>query len=821
MGRRIGGVEIAEMRLGGASVDKVRVGGVDVLASAPPLDVAPTANGDAFDRSNRILEDATWTVRSGPQIEIYGYTLRSNNDGGTAYLAFDNPLSGADMRAGCDVSLAGSGYREGGPMARLDGSGTSGFSAIWDSNGRYRIYDGTTAIATLTAVGTSGTRRIEIETEGSFVRLYADGILKLEAESTAHAVGTYWGLRLYNQVARSIIVDNASGALFGAAPAAPVYSDDFAYAGPALSADWETRGSNTMTVATGAAVWDNAGGTSYMAYTTPVGADVDVTADVSLGGTGFREGGPVGRMGVSGNGGYSAMWDTSGRYSIRNGGTILAEVTGVGTTGTRAIRLTCVGSTIRLFADGVQQLEVTNATHTGDRFGMRIYNSVAGGTTRIEAISATQFAEVADVRAIAITDEGDIRTRTALRARGARNYLFNGDPANNAIIDNVGMVMAFPSTGNIANVRTNAPNAKLYGVYLGVLNIYDSERHTSSTNELAHPELVRMDDPADTYPNGTPLYIPFFDTDQVPNPSEGRVMTQYAAKVAEPGWVSVVSDRFTSASWANAIWFDDLILNWKIALAYDSPEGNVLYFQDPTLLQDFLDFMVAFRAANPGVWIMANLQPTRVYSYLFEGESNYSPLVEQIVAQLDGVWIEYGLWYDPVLDKGNNYNLSVVRNNFEFVQKLMALGVHPVSCHVAYGTNDATLPHPVIPIQQNVATGLIVDDGSIIYGDAAFCDDVVYSVGLGAALPLSQQVNANLQPTNTQTGALAVQGSTQCTWLRKFQGGIVLVHYGSTGTTFSFDLPEPMVDYRNQGATPFTSITFDTFGDFALLVPAP
>ena len=581
---------------------------------------------------------------------------------------------------------------------------------------------------------------------------------------------------------------------------------------------WDHRSGGTVNRSGGYLYHNQNGGNLYEVYKTPVSSpDMVVDLDIDLNppdASSAREAGPIIRMGATGTGGIRAVWDTTngGRFRMFVDGVNVtnATLTNVGTNTPKRLTLEGFGSRIRLYADGIIRAEITTSTGIDNTLGgFYAYNAVANSVA-INRYAQRAYVPVVDVRTIPITPAGDIAERLSLRARSGRNYIFDGTPASNAIVDHVNLVMAFDSTpgpGGQPSDVLKTTTAKVTAKYVNGLAIYDSARHGGSPSSANYPHLIRTDT------DGVRLYIPFFD---------GGVFTQYAGKIAEPEYATILAaDANSDPDHFNGVWMDDLLLNWKVALAYDSPEGAVDFYEDPTLLGDFLTFFTRFKQQNPNIWICANLQPTRVYSYLMPGQSNYDARVAQIVEQLDGVWIEYGLWYDPVVDRGNNYNLTVVHQNFAFVRELQRLRVHALNCHVFAASSDGTTPHPVRPREMNVATSMICDDGTNIVGDAEETGLAVYDIMWGAAKPLSEQVNANLQPTNTVTGTLAVSGSTQCTWRRDFAGGIVFAHYGPSGTTYTFDLPQSMVDYRNPGGTPFTSISFNTFGDHAFLIPAP
>jgi hypothetical protein len=164
-----------------------------------------------------------------------------------------------------------------------------------------------------------------------------------------------------------------------------VAADNFNRPDGAVGSDW-TPDQGTLAIASNALTHTSAGTDSLTRYTAASFADdqeaqIDITLGASLcdGGVYVRSGGATT--------GYIFVWlfTGGGTYALyKNGNTftsIGSNVTGVGTTGTRRLRIEAIGTTINCYVNDVLQITVTDSSHTSGSPGLTGW--VSGGTTPI------------------------------------------------------------------------------------------------------------------------------------------------------------------------------------------------------------------------------------------------------------------------------------------------------------------------------------------------------------------------------------------------------------------------------------------------------
>lgn len=154
-----------------------------------------------------------------------GAVEHTNNDEAFAYydeVVDDVQVSEVDVTLGSDFCMAGPMVR--GSTSLGSGSQSISYRGVWTtgSGGTYGILynDGTGGgqedLVLATGVGTSGTRRLRLEAEGTALRLYVDGVLEV---STTHSALTSGRVGLYAfQFGTTPVLDNWAGGALVAPP---------------------------------------------------------------------------------------------------------------------------------------------------------------------------------------------------------------------------------------------------------------------------------------------------------------------------------------------------------------------------------------------------------------------------------------------------------------------------------------------------------------------------------------------------------------------------------------------------------------------------
>jgi hypothetical protein len=153
----------------------------------------PTVSDD-FNRANGAL-GANWTAAfEGPPTIVSNATVGPTNNADEAAFwsaaSFDaDHYSEADTTLGGDTSWVG-------VVARL--TATQGYVAVWATNsgGQYRLYRVTSSggswvqLGIVNSVGTTGTRRLRVEAEGTTITMFVDSTQQIQVTDSAITSGS-------------------------------------------------------------------------------------------------------------------------------------------------------------------------------------------------------------------------------------------------------------------------------------------------------------------------------------------------------------------------------------------------------------------------------------------------------------------------------------------------------------------------------------------------------------------------------------------------------------------------------------------------------
>jgi hypothetical protein len=216
----------------------------------------------------------------------------------------------------------------------------------------------------VTGVGGTGTHTLRLTAVGSLITLYVDGV------STASITDTSWasgqpGIEIMDLGSGVGSIDNfVAGTI--------VASDDFNRANGPVGSDWTVTPGGTLTVVSNTVQCNASSTDCFMTWVDPLDDDQWAEVDATYS-TAISEVTVAVRQDGSGNG-YAASWGTgsSGQYTIfnTNGWVGLANVSGVGITGTRRIRLEVVGTAIRMYVNGILVLSATDSTYSSGKPGI-------------------------------------------------------------------------------------------------------------------------------------------------------------------------------------------------------------------------------------------------------------------------------------------------------------------------------------------------------------------------------------------------------------------------------------------------------------------
>jgi hypothetical protein len=329
---------------------------------------------DDFNRANGAV-GGDWSTLSGsaaPLIVSNHLEATANDQPYAAEWSAD--ALGNDQWAEIDATL-GSAYSEVVVSVRSDGE--DGYEFYWytDAGGSYaleRRQSGSDAVLVdLPGVGTTGTRRLRIEAAGPTINCLVDGVVVISVFDSTFTAGAP-EISLYRNGGTTPTIDN-----FAAGD--NIVSDNFNRANGGLGSNWETVG---------------AGPALEIASNFVIAPSTNAEARVSLWNGSFEDDqwaeafidfqAATGSLGLevrddgTGTTSYFFQWaaDDGGTINIykniAGSFTVLDEVTGVGT-GEAYIRLEAIGTSIKVYADGVEVMSATDSDITSGRPGIWIY----------------------------------------------------------------------------------------------------------------------------------------------------------------------------------------------------------------------------------------------------------------------------------------------------------------------------------------------------------------------------------------------------------------------------------------------------------------
>lgn len=275
-------------------------------------------------------------------------------------------------------------------QVRSDATTDNQYELTWGEGGggdyslRKWVSGTPTVLGTTTGVGFTGTRHLRIEAVGTSIKAFVNGVQLFSVTDASIVSGTpsIWITE------QGCYVDNFEAFDFSS------LTDNFNRANGGLGANWTTSPGLTAPTIAGNLVTGPTDNTVYGAYRSAGSFSDDQYAELyaTLGGTN-SECGPSVRQSAAANTSYFAVWSTAtgGTYAlvrvVAGTYTTLSSVTGVGTTGTRKLRIEARGSTLVMHVNDVAVLAANDATITTGRPAFYQFRDV-GATTNIDNFDA-------------------------------------------------------------------------------------------------------------------------------------------------------------------------------------------------------------------------------------------------------------------------------------------------------------------------------------------------------------------------------------------------------------------------------------------------
>lgn len=326
---------------------------------------------------------------------VYGFdTLHS-----VSISAYWRVATGSEPSDYTFTGLAATDYH-GGAMLRISGADTS--APIVFGASRTRTGQGVNTVS-LGALTTSIDDCLGIAAIGTWATVSSGAT----ATGWTGGPGFDYGRVLYRDVATAGTVaavntnisenDSWATATFAVKPAPnEIATDAFTRSNGGVGANYSTPTGTTEVQVVSNTAQGPTDATTYVSSWSADTFDNDqwAEADVTLGGT-SSEGAVYVRLATGGAfTGYGFIWDTaaSGTYRIvevtaGSEANIGSTSTGVGTTGTKTLRLEVVGTALTAYVDGVEVLTTTDATITAGEPGIGMYRS-SGATATLDDFSA-------------------------------------------------------------------------------------------------------------------------------------------------------------------------------------------------------------------------------------------------------------------------------------------------------------------------------------------------------------------------------------------------------------------------------------------------
>jgi hypothetical protein len=352
-------------------------------ATAITTQTASLPDQDAFTGANGADLNRVWTERAGAFTIQNNQATDAGSQAGSASLATLNAAPADDVVVQVDVTLAAAGSTAG-LVARYSGPDQNNYylGTIYNNNGVYQAYiflrTGTfIQLAERDLPGFAGTGTLRFEVVGKELKLFVNNVLQAVAYDSTLSQPGLVGLRGY-----AASHDNFSASAVSAMSAGLPYADAFSKPDNSeLDPVWRER-AGAFSIQNNSADASNLAGVSLATLNSVAKADVSVQVNVGLQAAGSSAGVVARYSGPDQSNFYVGMiFNNAGIYQAyiflnENGSFIqLGMQTLPGFSGTGALRFDVIGSSLKLFVNGVQTVSATDSTLATGLVGIRAANA--------------------------------------------------------------------------------------------------------------------------------------------------------------------------------------------------------------------------------------------------------------------------------------------------------------------------------------------------------------------------------------------------------------------------------------------------------------